>query len=100
MWPTSPGARTPCGPGWAGSDRNGNPEDARVHWRSAWSCPSTLGPAQPQGRLGVAGHAPVAARRQADRTDLGAVRQAGPFELVTKETSDERLQPLAQLLRG
>src|SRR5438132_6573412 len=59
----------------------------------------TVGPFQPDRGLGIARHAPVAARRQADRADLRSVGQAGAFELIGEETPDEHGQPLAQLRR-
>src|SRR5260370_42101275 len=55
---------------------------------------------QPKRRLRVARHAPIAARREADGADLGAVGQARPLELVGEEALDEDLQPAAPLLGG
>src|SRR6516164_1662050 len=54
---------------------------------------------QPQRRLRVARHAPVAARRQADRADLGAVRQTGALELIGEEARQKHAQPLPQFDR-
>ena len=59
----------------------------------------SLHPLQPQPRLRIARHAPVAARRQADRADLRPVRQARPLELVGEEALDEHLQPAAAFPR-
>src|SRR5262245_39175998 len=60
---------------------------------------SRPGPAQPQRRLGVARHAPVPARRQADRAHLRPVRQTRALELVGEEPAHKPLQPLADHLR-
>ena len=57
-----------------------------------------VGPGEPGRRFRVARHAPVAARRQADRADLGAVGQTGAFELVREETPQEHLEPAAHLI--
>ena len=44
---------------------------------------------------GVGRHAPVAARRQADRADLRAVRQARALELVREESPQKHAEPVA-----
>ena len=57
-------------------------------------------PPQPFRRVGVAGHSPVAAGREADRADLGPVGHARPLVLLAKEPREERAHgPLDQLPR-
>ena len=46
----------------------------------------------PEDALRVRGHAPIAARGKADRTDLRAVRHGGALELLGEEAADERAQ--------
>ena len=54
----------------------------------------------PDSGAGIAGHTPVAAGRQGDGTDLGAVRQAAALELLHEEAAVEVLQPVQQNLVG
>src|SRR5207244_9381497 len=57
-----------------------------------------LRPFQPQGCLGIARHAPIAARRQTHRADFWPIRQAGTLELVGEKPLDENHQPGTNLL--
>src|SRR5262249_36755833 len=57
-------------------------------------------PVQPQGGLAIAGHAPIAAWRQADRAHFGPVRQTGALELIVEEAPEEDRQPMADALGG
>src|SRR5260370_4218823 len=56
-------------------------------------------PLEPGRGLRVAGHAPVAARRQADGADFRTVRQHGTLELIVEKALDENAQPAANFLR-
>src|SRR6186997_2726318 len=51
---------------------------------------------QPRGLGRVRGHAPVPARREADRADLGAVGGHGALVLLIEEPAHEQAQPAAQ----
>ena len=53
---------------------------------------------QPERSGGVARHAPIAAGRQRDRTDLRAIREAGTFKLLGEETSIEVPEPVKKRL--
>src|SRR5271166_1065395 len=46
-------------------------------------------PPQPLLRVGIAGHSPVAARREADGADLGTVGNAGALVLLAEEPREE-----------
>ena len=50
--------------------------------------------AHPQRAACIARHSPVPARRQGDRTDFWAVRQAGALELLCEKAVVKHLQPL------
>ena len=47
---------------------------------------------QPDRNVGVAGHPPIAAGREADGADLGAVGHARTLELLAEEPPEERPQ--------
>ena len=49
---------------------------------------------EPQRGCCVARHTPISARREADASDLHAVRQAASLELLSEESAVERHEPL------
>ena len=51
-----------------------------------------------QSAVGITGHAPIAAWRKADRTDLGTVGNTASFELLGYEATEKGIQYLSQTL--
>lgn len=50
-------------------------------------------------RVSIAGHSPIATRRQTYRTDLGTIGHAIPFELVREKPSQKRIQRRADIIQ-
>ena len=48
---------------------------------------------EPKGGGGVAGHAPVASRREGDASYLRPVGEAGPLELLGEKAAAKDLEP-------